>query len=186
MRFRRLTASDLPLLHGWLNEPGVVRWWEGEDVSWDAVVADHGPESDARVEHWLAVVPGAGESAGDDEPVGWIQCYEAIAFVDDPDGDEARAWFAAGAPADIIGIDYLVGDPSARGRGLGSRMIDAFVTDIVFGRHPHWHVVGASPFAGNVASWRALSNAGFVHTATLDDPDGPMNLMIRRRDLSGS
>jgi acetyl esterase/lipase len=32
--FRRLTDDDLPLLHDWLNESGVVRWWEGDDVSW--------------------------------------------------------------------------------------------------------------------------------------------------------
>ena len=27
--FRRLVEDDLGLLHWWLNEPGVVRWWVG-------------------------------------------------------------------------------------------------------------------------------------------------------------
>jgi hypothetical protein len=40
--FRRLVDDDLPLLHRWLNEPGVVRWWEDDDVSWDGVVRDYG------------------------------------------------------------------------------------------------------------------------------------------------
>ena len=40
--FRRLTDDDLPLLHVWLNEPGVVRFWEGDDVSWPGVIAQYG------------------------------------------------------------------------------------------------------------------------------------------------
>ena len=52
------------MLHRWLNEPGVVRWWEGDDVSWDAVVADYGSECGWEVEHWLMLLHG--------EPVGWI------------------------------------------------------------------------------------------------------------------
>jgi hypothetical protein len=40
--FRPLVDADLPMLHGWLNEPGVVRWWEDDDVSWDGVVRDYG------------------------------------------------------------------------------------------------------------------------------------------------
>ena len=52
--FRRLTDDDLPMLHAWLNEPGVVRWWEGDDVSWDGVVRDYGSASDETTEHWIA------------------------------------------------------------------------------------------------------------------------------------
>ncbi len=76
--FRRLTDDDLPLLHRWLNEPGVVRWWEGDDVSWDGVVRDYGVGSDDSVEHWLATIDG--------RPVGWLQCYAA---ADHTDGGEA-------------------------------------------------------------------------------------------------
>lgn len=28
--FRPLN-DDLPVLHGWLNDPAVVQWWEGDD-----------------------------------------------------------------------------------------------------------------------------------------------------------
>ena len=46
------------MLHGWLNEPGVVRWWEGDDVSWDAVVRDYGPANPDPTEHWIASLDG--------------------------------------------------------------------------------------------------------------------------------
>ena len=43
MSFRRLSDDDLPMMHRWLNDPAVVRWWEGRDVSWPAVVGRFGP-----------------------------------------------------------------------------------------------------------------------------------------------
>lgn len=168
VRFRRLTDDDLPLLHGWLNEPGVVRWWEGDDVSWDGVVRDYGSANADPVEHWIATADG--------RDLGWIQCYAAADFP-----EEHEPWFALGVPRTTAGIDYLVGDPAQRGRGVGAAMIAAFVDAVVFGDHPEWDAAAAAPFVENVASWRALANAGFVAVADLADPLGPLRLMLRTR-----
>lgn len=167
--FRRLTDDDLPVLYRWLNDPGVVRWWEGNDVSWEGVVRDYGSSMPYAVEHWIASVDG--------RDVGWIQCYAAAA----DDSEECAVWFAHGVDRGAAGIDYLIGDPAARGRGLGSRMIRAFVRDVVFARHPSWTQACASPYVSNLASWRALARAGFSEWAVIDspdDPDGPMKLMV--------
>ena len=165
--FRRLSDEDLPTLHRWLNEPGVVQWWEGDDVSWEAVVRDYRSPDDPT-EHWIAST-----SDGD---LGWIQCY---ATADEP--DEAAPWWALGVDRTAAGIDYLVGDPSARGRGLGAAMIEAFVRDVVFGLHPRWTQACAAPYAANRASWRALEKAGFRFVALLPDPGGPCRLMVADR-----
>jgi aminoglycoside 6'-N-acetyltransferase len=167
--FRPLVDDDLPLLHRWLNEPGVVRWWEGDDVTWEGVVNDYGSQRPPdEVEHWIAVVDGA--------DAGWIQCYP---IAESP--EEAEAWLAEGVDPRAAGIDYLVGEPGARGRGVGSALIAAFVEDVVFGRHPDWTQAAASPYVANEASWRALRKAGFHHVADIagdDDPDGPARLMV--------
>ena len=168
--FRRLVEDDLPLLHRWLNEPGIVRWWEGEDVSWETVQRGYGPDSDTATEHWLAVLGR--------RPCGWIQCYPVAAELDEP---EIRHWLALGVPRTAAGIDYLIGDPEDRGQGLGSAMIRAFVAEIVFGQHPGWTQACASPLAGNVASWRALENAGFTFVGSFEDADGPCRLMALDR-----
>ncbi|HUW01027.1 MAG TPA: GNAT family N-acetyltransferase [Acidimicrobiales bacterium] len=166
--FRRLTDDDLGRLHEWLNDPDVVAWWEGDDVTWDAVVADYGSEGDPVYEHWVPIV-GA-------RPVGWIQCYAA---VDAP--EECGPWFDLGVERTAAGIDYLVAPEAGRGEGLGSAMIVAFVDDIVFGRHPEWTQVAAGPFEANVPSWRALEKAGFRFVGTIDDADGPCRLMAKDR-----
>lgn len=169
--FRRLTDDDLPTLHGWLNEPGVVRWWEGDDLSWEAVVTDYGSECGWDVEHWMMLLDG--------EPVGWIQCYDVEA-----NPDECEAWIPLGVGTACAGIDYLLGDPALRGRGVGSRLIAAFVDQVLFGLHPEWRRVAAAPYEANQRSWRALARAGFRSLGTVDhgdDPDGDGRLMVRDR-----
>ena len=172
--FRRLTDDDLPLLHRWLNEPGVVAWWEGDDVSWDAVVRDYGSASTDPTEYYMAAVDGS--------PVGWIQCYATAAYASE---SEVKHWYALGVEPTAAGIDYLVGAPADRGRGIGAAMIRSFVDQIVFGQHPDWMSVGASPLVANVASWRALEKAGFSHVADFDDEHGSARLMIKLRPDAG-
>ena len=108
LTFRRLTDGDLPMLHRWLNEPGVVRWWEGDDVSWPAVVADYGSASTEPAEYWIASVDG--------RDLGWIQCDPTAG-----EPGEAEPWWAMGVDRTAAGIDYLIGDPADRGHGSSSR-----------------------------------------------------------------
>ncbi|CAN5448580.1 N/A [soil metagenome] len=170
MHFRRLTDDDLPMLHRWMNDPGVVQWWEGEDVSWEGISKDYGSGSDPAVEHWIAVEDGT--------DIGWIQCY---ATADSADDEEVRAWFALGVPDTAAGIDYVVGEPAQRGTGVGTRMVGAFVEAVVFGQHPSWTAICASPYEANEASWRVLEKSGFTHVGTFDDDEGPCRLMRRDR-----
>jgi aminoglycoside 6'-N-acetyltransferase len=170
VELRPLTAADLPLLHRWLNEPGVVRWWEGDDVSWAAVLRDYHPDGDDPSEHWLASV--------DARPAGWIQCYAIADYLDE---DEVKHWIELGIERSAGGIDYLVA-PGRRGQGLGTTMIRSFVEEVVFPQHPTWTSACASPVAANVASWRALEKAGFGFVGGFTDTHGPCRLYRRARE----
>lgn len=161
--FRRVDRADLPMLHAWLNEPGIVRWWEGDDVSWDAVRRDY--VEDESAEHWIASLDGTA--------VGWIQCW---AVADEP--GECEQWHALGIQRTAAGMDYLLGDPARRNRGVGSAMLRAFVADVVFGLHPGYTQACAAPYTANEASWKALRRAGLRFAGTVMDKDGPCNLMV--------
>ena len=170
--FRAIEPDDLPLLHRWLNEPEVVAWWEGEDVSWQAVQRDYGPGAEGPYEQYLAEWQG--------KPIGWIQCSLIAAEAEDEE-----FFRPLGLDRTAATIDYLLGERTDRGRGLGTAMIRAFLVDIVFGRHPGWSQVCVAPQAANEPSWRALANAGFRHVATLPDPLGPCRAMLLEREPRG-
>lgn len=170
--FRPFVEADLSMLHRWLNEPGVVRWWEGDDVTWDGVVGRYSDAAtaDDSVEHHVVELDG--------RPVGWIQCWF---LVDEP---EMAEWIRLGFdPATTAGIDYLVGDPSDRGWGLGSAMLATYVERIVFGNHSWIDSVGSDPDERNVASAGALRSAGFRPVGALvSDKEPGVTYTIMRRD----
>lgn len=170
--FRRLADEDLPMLHRWLNEPGVVTWWEGDDVTWDGVLArySNAATADDSVEHHVVELDG--------RPVGWVQVWF---LCDEPEMSE---WVGFGFhPTRTAGIDYLVGEPADRGSGLGSAMLAAFVERIVFGAHPWIDAAGSDPDERNSASVGALRQAGFRPVGTVSAAKEPgVTYSVMRRD----
>lgn len=73
--------------------------------------------------------------------------------------------------ADAAGIDYLIGEPDAANRGLGTEVVAQFLP-MVYERWPVSSVVVAVQQA-NRASWRLLERAGFTRawSGQLDSED---------------
>jgi aminoglycoside 6'-N-acetyltransferase len=184
--FQPLEWSDLPLLADWLGRPHVSPWWrEPSDLA--AVEAAYGPLIDGSdpTEGFIAVREG--------DPLAFLQRYR---LDDNPEWQRAVAFaLAEGAGAgararagDLIGvgIDYLIGDHTMTGRGLGRQMIAAFV-DLAWDRYPDVTAVVVAVDQDNGASWRALEGAAFLRmwagVLHSDDPsdDGPSYLYARRR-----
>ena len=170
--WRPLARDDLPLLARWLRDPQVERWWHNES-SPEAVERDFGPSV-------------RGEEPGEDlvvsldgRPIGLLQ----RAVIRDYPEDLAGFSAVVDVPDGAIELDYLIGEPSMRGRGVGSRMIAAAVAD-TWRADPDAPCVLVAVVAGNVASWRALEKAGLRRIAegpmTPDNPiDDPLHYFYR-------
>jgi aminoglycoside 6'-N-acetyltransferase len=148
LTWRPLAAADLPLLARWLAEPRVARWWNHES-SIAAVERDFG----ASVR---------GEEPGEDlvvlldgRPIGLLQRSRISDYPDD--FTELAA--LVDVPAGAFTLDYLIGEESLRGRGLGSRLIARAVAR-TWTDHPDATTVIVAVVAANEASWRALEKAG--------------------------
>jgi aminoglycoside 6'-N-acetyltransferase len=162
--FRRLTRSDFAMVATWLAEPHVRRWWN-HDVTEEAVERDFGrsADGDEPSEDHVAMLDG--------QPIGLLQYAR---FADYPEYlDELSPVYDV--PDGAVSIDYLIGDPSLVGRGLGTAMIRAFVTRV-------WRTDAAASCivvpvnTANEASWRALLAAGFRLVARGDlEPDNPVD-----------
>jgi aminoglycoside 6'-N-acetyltransferase len=159
--FEPLGRSDFPLLATWLAEPLVARWWNQEH-SPEALEREFGPSIDGEDETEIFI-------ATEDRPYGLIQRYPIGAYAEYR--DELAA--VCDVPAGALSIDYLIGEPSARGRGRGAAMIAAFV-GWSWRRYPEARDVIVPVAAANRGSWRALERAGFERVATGElEPDNP-------------
>jgi aminoglycoside 6'-N-acetyltransferase len=164
VELRPLRRSDFPVVCRWLAEPLVARWWH-DDSSPAAVEAHYGPSVDGEDPTAVYLAEHDGRAFG------LIQVYR---FDDEP---ESLAELSAVCPVPdgALSIDYLIGEPEARGRGLGAAMIAAAVAR-GFADHADAHDVLVPVAAANTASWRALERAGGVRYATGEmTPDNPVD-----------
>ena len=162
--FERLGREHFGLLGRWLAEPHVARWWN-HDPSPEAIEDDFGDTIDGvePAEDFVALVDG--------QPLGVIQFCR---FHDYPDY-VAEMVDVYPIAADAATIDYFIGEPTAVGQGLGTAMIGEFVARIWTEEPDVGHLV-VPVNSANVASWRALLNAGFRLVARGElDPDNPVD-----------
>lgn len=162
--FRPLARSDFPLLAAWLTDPVVARWWN-HDTSAEGVERDFRPSVDGSdpAEFFLAL--------DEDGPFGLIQRYPIAAYPEYVEEFEPVYEVPDGA----LSIDYLIGEPAARGRGLGAAMIASFIA-LSWTAHPTAGAVVVPVAAGNTASWRALESAGLRRVAEVEmEPDNPID-----------
>lgn len=169
--FRSLARSDFDLLARWLSDPEVHRWWYHEFTP-EALERDFGPAVDGNepAAMYLAVLVGDGPGELR-RPIGLIQSYR---FSDHPE-DLAEMSSVMDVPGDAGSIDYLIGEPDCRGRGLGRAMIAGYV-ERFWTEYPSINSLIVPVVAANVGSWKALAGAGFVQLGEGDlEPDNPID-----------
>jgi aminoglycoside 6'-N-acetyltransferase len=140
--FRRMVLADLRLLEHWLAQEHVRRWWHPDGD----VEAKYRPALEGRdpTDHHLILLAGMA--------VGMIQTY----LVSDHPDYEALVEVGPG----VAGVDLLIGEPTAIGRGVGPAALRAFTSEIVFAP-PGTIACIAGVDVENGRSLRAFEKAGF-------------------------
>ncbi|MFD8674016.1 GNAT family N-acetyltransferase [Streptomyces seoulensis] len=155
---------DLPLIHGWMNDPAVAQYWELAGTP------------DLTERHLRAQLDGDGRSVPclgmlDGTAMSYWEIYRA-------DLDPLARFYQA-RPHDT-GIHLLIGDAAHRGRGLGSALLTAVAELVMEHRRTCTRVV-AEPDMRNTPSVIAFRNAGFQCRAEIELPGKRAALMIRDR-----
>lgn len=150
---------DLPVIHRWMNDPEVARYWE---------LAGLFERTERHVRRQIELPhtePMLARLSG--RPIGYWELYRA---AEDP--------LAAHYPArpDDLGVHLLIGEGDCRGLGLGSLLLRV-LADAVQARSPRRIV--AEPDERNLASIRAFTAAGFTAAASLELPEKRATLMLR-------
>ena len=161
---RALARSDFPLVASWLAEPLVARWWNHE--SWpEALEREYGGCIDGRepTDVFIAAL-GA-------QPFGLVQRYQIAAY---PEYVAELAEVCKIGPT-ALSIDYLIGEPALRGRGLGTATIASFAA-FSWNDCPDAQEIVVPVSTANDRSWRALERAGFERFAEVElKPDNQID-----------
>lgn len=152
---RPMTRGDLPVVTQWREQPHLRRWWAADgEPTLEAVTKAYGPRIDGMTPTRMWVVEVNGRS------VGFVQDYRVR---DHPD-------FPLLTPdPDAVGVDYAIGEPEWVGRGLGVRLLWAWMLRARH-RFPEAGSFFAAPDHRNAASLRVLEKAGFVEGTWFDEP----------------
>lgn len=160
--FEPLRREHLPLLREWLAREHVRRWWHDGGQS-----LEHAEDALAGrdpTEYFLIVLDG--------RPIGMIETY---LVADNPD------WGTTiGEGEGAAGLDLLIGDKDAIGRGLGPQILARFAREVAFAR-PGTQAVVATVEEPNRRSWRAFEKAGFRHVRDVEEEGLPHRLMRLER-----
>ncbi len=152
---RPMTRGDLPVMARWRTEPHVHRWWaEDGEPTLAAVTEKYAPriEGETPTTMWVAEVNG--------RSVGFLQDYRLSDYPD----------YAVLCPdPQAVGVDYAIGELAWVGRGIGARVLWAWMLR-ARSRFPEVTSYFAAPDHRNEASLRMLDKAGFVRGTWFDEP----------------
>lgn len=154
---RAMTRGDLGDLTRWRQREHVRRWWAGDgEPTRELIEEKYGPRVDGMTPTRMWVVEVNGRS------VGFVQDYRI--------GDYPSYALLGPDPA-AIGVDYAIGEDAWTGRGLGVRLLWAWMLR-THHRFPEAGSYFAAPDHRNAASLRVLAKAGFTPGLWFDEPQG--------------
>ena len=174
--FEPLNKSHLSLLLHWLEAPHVKLWWD-QDIKWTTELIQ---------EKYGHYINGHKNLLLEDKtiekpihafiiffrriPIGYIQYYNKRDFPSE------QGYSASDLPASCAGIDWYIGEVEFTGKGIGTKVLDAFLKQYVFSLFDY---VLVDPDTINTMAMRVYEKAGFEVIKEVND--GKITLMLRTR-----
>lgn len=170
--FQPLQESHFPLLLKWLETPHVKAWWD-QDVKWtpELIKEKFGSYVQGyKLEKGLKELLEAYIVYVDDEPIGYVQVYNAHDF---PREDNVSL---AELPGSLGGLDIFIGEEAFLGKRVGTPIIKQFLVEYV---DPHYDACFVDPDTDNIRAIRTYEKAGFKKIKMVRD--GAVTWMMREK-----
>jgi aminoglycoside 6'-N-acetyltransferase len=167
IRFKRISAADLPLLSGWMQRPHWREWW-GDPQTELGLIRDMIEGRDST-EPYLFFL--------DDIAAGYIQMWKVADAQCEPWLTQSP-WLAD-LPQGCVGVDVSLASESQLSQGIGSTVLRAF-TEILYQRG--FDDIIIDPDAANTRAVRAYEKAGFCPVRTVQDRSGETLIMRHEKD----
>lgn len=171
IHFEPFASHHLPILHKWMQQPHVSRWW-GDNISWT---------DDAIEKKYRSCLQGYKMHNGEKKdifpfvityhhkPIGYIQMYRAADFPSEKfDLKENLNNSAA--------LDFYIGEADCIVQGIGSDILKAFLSNHLF---PKYSSCLVDPEKGNKGAIKTYAKAGF---STLFENDSTIIMEANREE----
>jgi len=146
-KIRAFKDNDLQLLDKWLHKEYIEKWFEVPGIctidDWLYEVKNRDGEF-AWINYFIAL--------WEDCPVGFCLYYQCA--------DAKEDWYGDTSLDGTYSIDYLIGEESCLGKGLGNKMI-AKLMEMIFS-HKEAKKIIVQPDQRNEASCNLLLSNGFI------------------------
>ncbi|AMV14877.1 GNAT family N-acetyltransferase [Legionella pneumophila serogroup 1] len=159
--FRSLSEQDFPFLLKWLETPHVKTWWDSE-VVWtiDKITQKYSSYvNQYKIENGKEKSIFAFIILLDEQPIGYIQYYDARDFLPLP---VSKTFDFKKSAA----IDFYLGEKSILGQGVGSVALKQFVQNIVF---QQFDTALVTPDIKNHSAIACYQKAGFIPCLTKEE-----------------
>ena len=160
--FKPLQEADLNLLCGWLNEPHVKEWWDDHLTDEEIKTKYKERIGDTIIAPFIACL--------NDKPIGFIQYYQADKVGDGWWPDEVEG---------TMGIDQFIGEKDLINRGIGTKMIRAFIDHLFDNSNVKKIITDVDP--KNLRAIRCYEKVGFEFIKEMMTPDGVAYLMVMNK-----
>ena len=164
IKFREVESKDFKKIHKWLNEKHVREFFQPEEINLEQVISKYQPRLDENhpVKMHMALL--------DDDTFAYLQSYRVIDFPEHSKTIEEVHGFA---------VDFFIGEPLNINRGLGSQMINSYVSFMAMKVFLDEKVCFASTRKDNFKSIHACKNAGFKEVRSVIE-DGYPSLVLQK------
>ncbi len=159
LRFVPLAENHLALILKWLDEPHVKPYWT-ESADQEEVRAKFRGKAAKRIFGYLVEM--ADESSGSARPIAYIQHYEAW--------NVGPGWWPEARPG-VYGLDVMIGAADLVGKGIGTEIVDRFISEILRPGREVIEVI-ADPDPANLGAIRAFEKCGFRRQGLVPTPYG--------------
>jgi RimJ/RimL family protein N-acetyltransferase len=150
LKLRMLNNGDLQLIENWLNKAHIKKWYEVPGL--------------CSIDDWLSEIKGRNDefrfithfiALWEERPIGFCQYYKCMDVEED--------WYGDIALCGTYSIDYLIGEETYLGKGIGKSIVALLVKEI-FSLTDSERII-VQPDGENKASCNSLLSNGFIFDA---------------------
>lgn len=113
--FKKLEKDHFPLLHRWLNEPHVIKYFQYKPISFEEVVKKYTPRMKQSFPTKMHI------AYSRDQAFGYLQSYKVSSYPEFSREIGEEKGFS---------LDLYIGETSLLRQGLGHRMLSSYVSYI--------------------------------------------------------